>query len=82
MASMKRAGKPVETIVVRRTQTLAKPLDQDDGLRILGQLVGHTLIAASHRQGFLAGLQQLADDRKELQEFREFKAAKKKRNIP
>jgi len=83
--AMKRT-KPVESIVIRRTQTPVKPPpNPDDGLKILGQLVGYTLVAASHQQGFLAGLQQLADDHKELKEFREstnWKRPKVKKNIP
>jgi hypothetical protein len=67
---MKRTIRKAELVIVKRNRTLAEPPGPDDGLRLLGQLVGYSLVAASHRQGFLAGLQQIADDRKELRELR------------
>jgi hypothetical protein len=70
--AMKRA-KPVELALIKKNQPLTRQPDPNEGLRVLSQLAGYSLIAASHPNGFLAGLQQIADDRKELQELREFK---------
>lgn len=81
MPSMKHT-KPTELVLVKRNQPLTKPPGPNEGLRVLGQLAGYSLIAASHPQGFIAGLQELADNRKELREFRKFKASKRKKNIP